>query len=802
MNNWLGGASCAVLVIAGLPAHAQIAGEVTESGVEIITVTTQKREQTLKEVPINVTAYRGEFLDTIGVEQFDDLSDFVPGLEIQEQSPNNPGFVIRGITSDSGGANIEPRVSIYQDGVPISKSRGSYVELFDVERAEVAKGPQSTLYGRGALIGAINIIQNKAKNEISAELEGGVGNLNSDYLRGHVNAPLIDDQLYLRVAAIRKTRDGYVDNVLDGVALNSVDVVATRVSLRYEPTPDFSADVIFNFQQDEPTGTSFKSGTFPPSGGDTNPASPAALNTFGGFERDRPLGLKREVWSLTGIFEYSLSDAWTVSAISGLREFRSLEIFDPDGFAAPLLTVAEDASGEQFTQELRFNFDNGGPVQGFFGANYFYESGRQRIPLATDERTAQQFLGGFLFSPALAAATEVAVAQGLLGAVGIDPTGLTLDQMNAILVGAGQPAVDLDDPANPYPLSLSTFQPLSPFYLEETANFGITRAVDVFADLTWQITPSLSVTAGGRYTHDDKRAKAYGRQVSGQSNITPAPTLFIPATPGGFLVDESDEFDGFTWRFVGKYDVTEDLNVWASYARGRRPEVIAFDSGEPDLFETVAAETVNSYELGAFANLFDGRATLNGSVFYNDYENFQTGIFDPGTADFITVNAGSASTIGVEGQFIANVTEDIEVFATYAFNRARFDDEDSSGQELEFADNQFRLAPDHAISVGATASREIAGKGTISFTPTFVWQSEVFFEDDNDPAEREDAYGLIDLRLRYDCANERFSFDAFVDNVADKEYIIDAGNTGGSFGIPTFIAGPPRTWGVRATVRM
>ncbi|MEM9751583.1 MAG: TonB-dependent receptor, partial [Pseudomonadota bacterium] len=136
--------------------------------VEEIVVTTQKREQSLRDVPVNITAYSGDFLDRIGVQQFDELADFVPGLEIQEQSPNNPGFVIRGITSDSGGADVEPRVSIFQDGVSISKSRGSFVELFDLERVEVAKGPQSTLFGRGALIGGINIIQAKPKPELSA----------------------------------------------------------------------------------------------------------------------------------------------------------------------------------------------------------------------------------------------------------------------------------------------------------------------------------------------------------------------------------------------------------------------------------------------------------------------------------------------------------------------------------------------------------------------------------------------------------------------------------------------------------
>jgi outer membrane receptor protein involved in Fe transport len=127
-----------------------------------VVITAQKRAQDPVEVPIAVTAYSGKFLEAIGVKAFDELSAFTPGFLVQNQSNNNSGFVMRGITSDSGSATDETRVSIYQDGVPISRSRGSYVELFDMERVEVAKGPQSTLFGRGALIGAVNLVQNKA----------------------------------------------------------------------------------------------------------------------------------------------------------------------------------------------------------------------------------------------------------------------------------------------------------------------------------------------------------------------------------------------------------------------------------------------------------------------------------------------------------------------------------------------------------------------------------------------------------------------------------------------------------------
>jgi len=149
----------ALALATGMVGFGTAVAQEADTGEEII-VTAQLREQRLIEVPIAVTAYSGDTLDRLGITKFDELALYVPGFEVQEQSANNPGFVIRGITSDSGEATTEPRIAIFVDGVSASRSRGSYMELFDVERIEVARGPQATLYGRGALIGAVNVIQN------------------------------------------------------------------------------------------------------------------------------------------------------------------------------------------------------------------------------------------------------------------------------------------------------------------------------------------------------------------------------------------------------------------------------------------------------------------------------------------------------------------------------------------------------------------------------------------------------------------------------------------------------------------
>ena len=774
-------------------AAAQEAGE----SIEVITVTAQKREQSLADVPLALTALGEDRLNALGIQQFDELSDFVPGLEVQEQSPNNPGFVIRGITSDSGGAADEARVAVFQDGVSISKSRGSYVELIDMERVEVVKGPQPTLFGRGALIGGINLIQNKASLEgFSASAWAGAGDFNRLEAGGHANMP-IGDQFALRAAFIDKSRDGYVENALGGEDFNSVDLSAYRLSARWQPSVDMTFDIIANYQEDTPSGTSFKSNTIPPvPGGSTEPWEPAALNTFGGFEGGRALGLEREVYGVTVLGDVAINEALSLTSISAWRGFESFETFDPDGFAAELLVVGEDAKGKQYSQELRLNYDNGGALTGFVGGSLLIESGSQRIPLATNPRVAQAF-----FAPVIAGAAgvDIATIEGGLALFGIpnadgfddlfDPIGIFVP---AVLPGFIDP-------------SLAQIVPLPEYYFEETANFGETEAFDLFADATYSLTDRLDLTAGIRWTSEDKSAAVYGWSPQANSPITtltgPAPTLFLPATPNGVRLESGTrEFDDVTYRLAANYEVSDRLNVWANYGRGRRPDVISFDTSQADPFVIVPAEIVDSIETGAFLTL--DATTVQASAFYSEYENFQTSRFEPNSATFITDNAGQATQYGLEAVIDHAFTDMIGLYASYAWNFAEFDDTDDQGNEQLLAGNTFRLSPEHAIAFGLDAGFEIGDVGTVRFLPTYSWQSEVFFDNDNDLTdavqdERQDAYGLLDIKVRFDDASGRYWAEAFAENVLDEDYIIDAGNTGDSFGIPTFIAGAPRMIGVR-----
>ena len=735
-----------LFVVHTLPKTNLFALDEVSVDLEPIVVTAQKREQLLLEVPISITAYDEDFIEGIYAVSFDELSDFVPGVKIQEQSPNNPGFVIRGITTDSGEANLAPRISTYQDGISISRAQGNLVELYDLERIELLKGPQGTLFGRSAQVGAIHLIQNKAVNETSAELSYGMGNLDQYSANGYINTPIVDDKVFLRFAGIHREQRGYVDN-FSGSELNGENVWAGRISLGYEPGSNVRGDLIFNYQYDDVPGTAFKSGTYAPPGGSTNPFSYAALN------RDEDLFVKRNVWSVTHLFESLISSDWTFNSITGWREYDSTEEFDADGTLAYFLELAENADGEQFSQEFRFNYDPGGKLTSFVGGSFFYEKASQNVIIRTDERSAYNFLV------------------------------------------SGEPLI-LEDGAPNLITNIDPFT-FNQNYVESYTNFGETYAADLFIDGTYELTEQIKLTAGVRGTYEHIKA-AY--------LIENDATLFLGLRPGFFLpesngkISDTEEFASVVGRIAASYAPKDSLNFFATVSRGRRPNVISVDN---DGTETLNAEILWNFEVGAKGFFEPANIYYDVSLFHYDYSDFQTDVLELDSNGILVSgarDAGNADAWGFESSLHARPLEALSFFANYAFIDARFDKKDSSGNEQILSGNRFRLTPKHSVSAGLNLQAE-SRRGTFYIAPNFTWQSQLFFEDTNVPGIEQGSYGLFNAKIGLTSKGEkRWHFFLYGKNLFDKEYLIDAGNVGDLLGIPTFIAGPPLRWGVVANV--
>jgi len=730
---------------------------------EDIVVTAQKIEQRSIDVPITISATSGAQLRNLGVSDLDELSNYVPGLNIQEQSANNPGIVIRGITSDSGSAQQAARVTLYYNGTDISRSRGSYQAIYDIDRIEVIKGPQATLFGTASAVGAISIISARPKPGFSGEVSASYGNYDATVLGGFVN--LGSDKIAGRVAFEWKKRDGTVRNLAAGQDdLYDQDQLGVRGSLRFTPTEAFTADLILTYDRQRNSGTPFISGTYPTASGPANPFGDAALGGSPVSESAlgaAKLGLTRDVYDANLTLGWEVADDWTITMINSYRDFDSLEIFDADGSAAWYLEFAEDAVGHQYNHETRFSYNSDG-FRGSFGWNAFIESGSQVVPFSSEEGTFLQCAARLIPNlPCIAPDGSVAASAA-----------------TRILTGGAATVI-------PY---TSTF-----------GNIGKNQSYSVFADGTWIASEALEVTAGVRALIEKRRSGFFA--VVPRSRITGGASL-IPGqvdTRGQTYYTE-DSFQAFLPRFNILYRFADGINAFATVSKGRRSPTVNLNArstpaGPVPNITDIASENVWNYEVGLKAS----RGGFSGSlgVYYQKYDNFQVSVTQPnGTT--ITQSAGTASNLGVEAEASFAVTDWFKLFGNVGYIDGGIDDKAANGV---FAGDRFRLQPEWQAAAGFTVNADLGGGMRLFATPTVTYRSKIFFEVPNRDLISQDAVTLVNARAGVSFADDRFEIAGFVRNATDEDYLLDAGNTGGAFGIPTFIPAEPRLYGVQVIGR-
>lgn len=727
-----------------------------------IIVTAQKIEQRAIDVPITISAVSGERIRDLGVTDLDELSYYTPGLLIQEQSANNPGVVIRGITSDSGSAQEGPRITLYYNGVDISRSRGSYQAIYDLERVEVVKGPQATLFGTASAVGAISLVSAKPRPGFSAEVRGGYGNFNQTLVGGFVNAG--SDVLAVRLAGEWRTRDGYVENLSPNQEkeLYAQDQLGLRASLRWTPTDALTVDLIGTYDQQRNGGTPFISNTFPAFAGAPGGAANAFRNAnLGGNPAgaavlgDDQLGLNREVYDLNLTLDYQFEDDWSFTTVNGYREFDSREVFDADGSAAPFLEFTEIAQGWQFNHEGRFTY-SGDKLRASFGWNAFIEDGLQNVPFATEEGVFLNCLGGLFANP-----RRLCVAPN--GSV--PALGATNIPYNAILF----------------------------------ENQGRNEAYSVFVDATWIPVEALELTAGVRFL-DEYRRSTFSSRIP-NSVLTGAPLIPGGINTGGTPLTGDDRFGAVLPRFNALYRITDDVNVYATVSKGRRSPVVQINARRVGTAVVANRTDVNeeivwNYEGGI--KLAAGPVSAAVGVYYQVYDNFQVSVPDPARPGFfITASAGSAKNLGVEGELAVDVADWLNVFGNFNYIDAQIDNDPGNGN---LAGSRFRLQPEWQASGGFTVDYDFGGARFFA-TPTVTYRSTIFFQVPSTALLSQGPVTLVNARAGVSFADERYEIAAFIRNATDEDFLLDAGNTGGAFGVPTFIPGEPRFYGVEVTAK-
>jgi len=746
----LGLAALLLTGVSGL-ATEQVFAQTSEPGVAVqeLIVTAQKREQRLKDVPLSIAAFGGEGIEQQNFTDFERLATRTAGFFVQQQTDSSASFVMRGIEAGNAGAVSEPSISFFLNDVDTSRSRGMLKELFDIERVEVAKGPQGTLYGRGSQIGAVAVYTRRPDlAALGWSAEGQVGSYDLYSLSGMLNVPIVQNELGLRLAVRRREREGYVDDLNGGKPFNDDDLWAARASLRWAPRDDVMVDLIVDHQADNDAAVMTKAINIASPGGDASPYSDAAQNRYGPPQRRRQSGV-------TLLADWDVAPAWSLRSISAWREVDFAESWDLDG------TTYEFAIGRNLvddqsilSQELRLSYDEGGRFRAVGGASFYKD---KTFNLAEITLNEQLLLAGF--PRRTTPVTQFTAAPGLV-----------------------------------LPVTAGNVTQISTRNNRESWSAYLNGGLDV--------TDRLTLDAGVRFTHDEATVTQANRvwTIDGVRPIALANGL---GNSLGQSFANSGDYDLVQPRLALTWRLSDDINLYAGVSRGLKSGYPQTSFSAPvngvaqPVYGEVKTEEVVNYEIGAKGVVAPG---LYGELtaFTYDYNDFQTRAVDITVG---VVNAGKASAWGIETSGAWQATPEFTLSGAYAYLHTEYEEfrEVVGGVLTDRAGNVFRMAPEHTATITADYRRPVTGAWDGFVNASYAWRSEYFLNNDNLETEMQDAFGLLDLRIGAQSAGGVL-IEAYAENLLDEEWARDIGNGGKSFGVPTAIRANPRMVGLRLRI--
>jgi outer membrane receptor protein involved in Fe transport len=646
--------SVSLLSVVAAPAFAQ---EVPADAVDPneIIVTAQKKAENLQDVPIAVSAFSQESLEERGLNGGNDLQLAIPNVTFGATGFGRYNFQIRGIGAQIQGASADTGVGIHQNNIPLTVNRLAQAEFYDIERVEVLRGPQGTLYGRNATGGVVNTITATPKDSFSGEVSGEYGRFNRVRLSGYINVP-VSDTLAIRAAGIYINRDGTILNTGTGNMVDSRDLWSTRLSAQWQPSDKFRVRAMWeHFEQDDTTGANAKlicapnPGPTTIGGVPTNPFTQSLLSTgclATAVDDPRNTGLPSVTKTLPGLFGLLIGTT-PFGAFDGKVLSRDLHViessFDPYqrstndlvslelqvGLGDHLTLTSLSAYSKDKFRSYTPNF-GGIATQPFNNTpltpgGYFVDPqmGRSnRFENATLVRTtAEQY------------SQELRIQSDFDGALNFNFGGIYLDYEatnEVILVGNtttqfalaqnfGGAGIYIDPLAEPDGTGHNYYNNSSPYHLKSGALFG---------EAYFQAFDTLKLTLGLRYTNDRKEQTTY-------------PVLLL--APGrGFptVTPQQVQFEELTGRATVDWKPTDDNLLYASFARGYKGG--GFNPGATVLSgirPSFAPEFVNAFEIGTKNTLADGRINLNLTGFYYDYKGYQISKFANQTISTENVDA-------------------------------------------------------------------------------------------------------------------------------------------------------------------
>lgn len=726
---------CAAPFALCAPAVAQ--DELVAENDDTIVVTARRREENLQDVPIAISVQTAEQLDQRGAENITVIQETTPNATVQVARGSNSTLIafIRGVGQQDPLWGFEPGVGLYVDDVYIARPQGAVLDIFDIDRIEVLRGPQGTLYGRNTVGGAIRYVtapMDASEPELTARFQFGSYNQTDAIISGSV--PLTDNFVIGGALALY-ARDGYGENTFTGADHYDKDVDAMRLSAQWTPSDDLMVRLTVDAVDDDSAPRhGYRLADFPAGGPSFDPPSDIYDTRAGSGDENHV-----ETRGAALHVDYDLNPNMRLRSITAMRSGRTDGTIDFDNTEFPTLDIPAHYGDRQFTQELQLLFDYD-RVQGVAGLYY---------------------LDGY--------------AEGAF---------------DTVLGG----------------LLLTIY----------TAGRVDTTSLAAFADVNFDLTETLALSVGARWTRDEKTGSVIRQNYTQNFAGERSPFFGGSPIPGLLRTDYTNDatFEEVTPRVSLTWEPSDALTLYGSFSQGFKSG--GFDM-RGDAILTPATvngydpEFVDTYELGFHSSFLQGRFNLSGAIFQSEYSDMQITRQEPtltgGIASFVD-NAAQATLRGAELEGRFHFTDNFSANFALGYIDGEFDEYLSNTVVPNPAPPPadivvpidlsglagFQNTPDLTGSASVTYTVPV-GQGTLAITPSMSYRGDSQMFEFATPALDQGSYSLYNLSLVWTSENDRWRLGLHGQNLGDEEYRVGGYNFPGALFGNSIIGfyGPPQT---------
>lgn len=700
-------------------ANTGVSAESGDAKIEQVTVTARRRAELLKDVPTAVTALSAAALADLNVQSLADLDGHVPDLTVYAARGSNTTVTtfIRGIGQADPTWGTDPGVGIYLDDVYIARPQGALLDVFDVQRIEVLRGPQGTLYGMNTIGGAVKYVSKPLSTKTEGSVEVGYGSYSQENIKASAGTASDDGVWRGKIALASLHHDGYGHNLDGGEPVSNQNTNAGRVSVGYFPT---NTPLTVQLSVDDTRDNSNERGFQRMAQNAFDPAKTPAETSRYDINSAMPDVNYTHSSGAALTAAYDLNDVWTLKAIASRRHSDTQTTIDFDGLRAPIADVNGDYHDSQSTEELQVVYQGKAGTSGVVG-------------LYRLEGTA----GGHIYNDFL-----------------------------GLLFGDSAGAVDTTNTA-------------------------------LYTDWSFKLAPRWNLSAGLRYTKEEKHAVVDNQSFSNGTFTVPI------ATSANF--DKTLSTNNLAPKIALEFEATDSTNVYTSLARGFKAggfNIRANTAAVPASSHPYLDEEVTTLEIGSKSSFDDGRLQLNAALFDSKYKNMQLSVFTSytqanGTQGFFGdfTNAGESRIAGLEIETIWKPTRNWNISGNLSNLYTHYYQYLSGG--VNVADQQkFSNAPRVQAGLNVEYIARPSFGGTLRSRIGYTYQSKVYPTTDLSEAIAQDSYGLLGAGIMWE-RDAHWTFSLQGSNLTDRYYRTDGYNIPALHILDAYY-GPPRL--ITATV--